>query len=107
MGMVATGGLLPDLTIVLDIAPDAATARVGSARDRIEDRPLFYRERVRAGYLAAARGESDPGGAVDEPNSCPYYPAPIVVIDASDDPDTVFEQIQREVLRVLALRPRP
>ena len=63
MGMVATGGLLPDLTIVLDIAPDTATARVGSARDRIEDRPLFYRERVRAGYLAAARGESDPGGA--------------------------------------------
>ena len=55
MGMVATGGLLPDLTLVLDIAPDAALARVGAARDRIEDRPLFYRERVRAGYLAAAR----------------------------------------------------
>jgi dTMP kinase len=60
VGMVATGGLLPDLTIVLDIAPDTASARVGPARDRIEDRPLFYRERVRAGYLAAARGESDP-----------------------------------------------
>ena len=60
MGMVATGGLLPDLTIVLDIAPDAAAARVGAARDRIEDRPLFYHERVRAGYLAAARGEARP-----------------------------------------------
>jgi dTMP kinase len=107
VGMVATGGILPDLTIVLDIAPDTAAARVGSARDRIEDRPLFYRERVRAGYLAAARGESDPGATVEEPRSCPYYPAPIVLIDASNDPDTVFKEIQREVLRVLANRTRP
>ena len=29
VGMVATSGLLPDLTIVLDIRPAAATARVG------------------------------------------------------------------------------
>jgi dTMP kinase len=107
VGMVATGGLLPDLTIVLDIAPDTASARVGPARDRIEDRPLFYRERVRAGYLAAARGESDPGTTPGEPMGCPYYPAPIVLIDASNDPDTVFREIKREVERVLAIRPRP
>jgi dTMP kinase len=107
VGMVATGGLLPDLTIVLDIAPDTASARVGPARDRIEDRPLFYRERVRAGYLAAARGEPDPGATPGQPTSCPYYPAPIVLIDASNDPDTVFREIKREVERVLAIRPRP
>jgi dTMP kinase len=107
VGMVATGGLLPDLTIVLDIAPDTASARVGPARDRIEDRPLFYRERVRAGYLAAARAESDPGATPGEPMGCPYYPAPIVLIDASNDPDTVFREIKREVERVLAIRPRP
>jgi hypothetical protein len=29
------------------------------------------------------------------------------LIDASQDPDTVFQDIQREVLRVLAIRPRP
>ena len=57
--------------------------------------------------ISRQRGESDPGGAVDEPKSCPYYPAPIVVIDASDDPDTVFREIQREVLCVLANRTRP
>ncbi len=55
VGMVATSGLLPDLTLVLDIAPSAARDRIGPGRDRIEDRPLFYRERVRAGYLAAAQ----------------------------------------------------
>jgi dTMP kinase len=107
VGMVATGGVLPDLTIVLDIAPDVATARVGLARDRIEDRPLFYRERVRAGYLAAARDESEPGATPGEPACCPFYPSPIVLIDASNDPDTVFQEIKREVLRVLENRPRP
>ena len=107
VGMVATSGLLPDLTLVLDIAPDAAAARVGRPRDRIEDRPLFYHERVRAGYLAAARGEAGAGTDGVERAVCPYYPAPIVLIDASNDPETVFEQIKCEVERVLALDPRP
>jgi dTMP kinase len=95
VGMVATSGLLPDLTLVLDIAPVAAQVRIGPARDRIEDRPLSYREQVRAGYLAAATAEP------------PYYPAPIVVIDSSADPDAVFDQIKCEVERVLAFGPRP
>jgi dTMP kinase len=107
VGMVATSGLLPDLTLVLDIAPEAAAARVGPPRDRIEDRPLFYHERVRAGYLAAARGDGSAGPDVGETAGCPFYPAPIVLIDASSDPDTVFEQVKYEVERVLALRPRP
>ncbi len=67
VGLSATAGLLPDLTIVLDIAPGEALARIGAPRDRIEDRPLFYHERVRAGYLAAAGGQDEPtgdGGAV-------------------------------------------
>ena len=107
VGMVATSGLMPDLTLVLDIAPQAAAARVGLPRDRIEDRPLFYHERVRAGYLAAARGEArvEPDGG--DAAHCSYYPAPIVLIDASSDPATVFEQVKYEVERVLALRPRP
>jgi dTMP kinase len=107
VGMVATGGLLPDLTLVLDIAPEAAAARVGLPRDRIEDRPLFYHERVRAGYLAAARGEAGPGPDSAETAHCQFYPAPIVLIDSSSDPETVFEQVKYEVERVLALRPRP
>ena len=107
VGMVATSGLLPDLTLVLDIAPEAAAARVGPPRDRIEDRPLFYHERVRAGYLAAARGEAGPGPDGGEDPHCPFYPAPIVLIDASIEPETVFEQVKSEVERVLALRPRP
>lgn len=107
VGMVATSGLLPDLTLVLDIAPEAAAARVGLPRDRIEDRPLFYHERVRAGYLAAVRGEAGTGPDCGQDAHCPFYPAPIVLIDASGDPEAVFEQVKYEVERVLALRPRP
>jgi dTMP kinase len=107
VGMVATGGLLPDLTIVLDIAPDAAATRMGASRDRIEDRPLFYRERVRAGYLAAAQAQAGCESTDLDSPFCPYYPSPMVLIDSSPDAETVFEQIKAEVQRVVALDSRP
>jgi len=100
VGRIATGDLLPDLTIVLDVAPEVARARVGPARDRIEDRPGPYHDRARDGYLEAARGST---GGTAAPTS---DPPPIVLIDASADPQTVFERIQSEVERVLALDPR-
>ncbi len=100
VGRVATAGLLPDLTLVLDVSADAARARVGPARDRIEDRPAEYQRQVRAGFVDAAGVHDGPGGL------CPYYPAPLVLIDAMGDPDAVFHQIKSEVQRVLALGPR-
>jgi dTMP kinase len=102
VGMIATAGLLPDLTIVLDIAPAQALARLGAARDRIEDRPLFYQERVRAGFLAAAREQGAASTELAEGGS--VYPAPIVVIDASVDADTVFKRIQQAVEQALSRR---
>jgi dTMP kinase len=101
VGMIATAGLLPDLTIVLDIAPEQATKRLGAARDRIEDRPLFYHERVRAGYLAAAKGESEASTEQSE-SAASFYPAPIVLIDASVDSETVFKRVQRVVEQALS-----
>jgi len=98
VGLAATGHLLPDLTLLLDVPPEVARARVGGARDRIEDRPEAYHAHVREGFLRAARlGREAP---------CPYYPAPIVVIDASADPETVARRIRSEVERALALGPR-
>jgi dTMP kinase len=99
-GISATGGLLPDLTIILDVAPETARGRVGPARDRIEDRPADYHDRVREGYLqaAGARGDDDMWSV--------YYPAPTVLVDATASLDAVFQAIQSEVNRVLALDPR-
>jgi dTMP kinase len=100
VGEVASGGLLPDLTLVLDVAPDVARSRVGAARDRIEDRPADYRERVRAGYLEAAGADRGPSWAES------WYPAPTVLVDVSGDLDAVFERIKKEVEGALALGPR-
>lgn len=99
VGMVATGGLLPDLTLILDISPEAGRARTGPARDRIEARPDEYQERVRLGFLEAARH-------ADEPEGCRYFPAPLAVIPGELDPDAVFEKVQEEVGHVLALGSR-
>lgn len=100
VGRATAGGLLPDLTIVLDVAPETARGRMGAARDRIEDRPPHYHDRVRAGYLEVARAGLG-GGAGSS-----MYPAPIALVDASASPDAVFESIKSEVARVLALDPR-
>ena len=54
---LATGGLDPDLTIVLDLDPREGLSRararnaVGGGASRIDDRPLEYHERVRDGFL--------------------------------------------------------
>jgi dTMP kinase len=100
VGDVATGRLRPDLTLILDVDVDVARARVGGARDRIEDRPADYQARVRQGYREATQGT----GRRSALSLC--YRAPIVLIDASADPETVFTRIQSEVSRVLALDSR-
>lgn len=99
VGLEATGGLLPDLTLVLDVPAECARARVAEARDRIEDRPNAYHAKVREGFLRASQ-EGRTG-------ACAYYPAPIAVVDASGDTETVAGLIRSEVERALALGPRP
>ncbi|HWE04214.1 MAG TPA: dTMP kinase [Tepidisphaeraceae bacterium] len=54
---VAIQGRWPDLTILLDMPPDAGLARVRRARDRIEQRPMDYHEQVRKNYLAQAQAD--------------------------------------------------
>ena len=55
----ATGGLAPDLTLLLDIPPAEGLARAGEAGDYLEREGIAFHERVRAGYRALA--EAEPG----------------------------------------------
>lgn len=72
LNRVATGGLMPDLTLVLDV--DAAAGLAGATvagADRVEAAGLEFHERVRAGFLALAAAEPDrikvvPRGTVAE-----------------------------------------
>jgi dTMP kinase len=90
IGRFATGGLGPDLTLVLDLPLDAATARRKRAADRLESRAHEYHERVREGFLAAAQ----------------HRPKRIRVIDAAGPVEVVHERIREEVSRVLGAGPR-
>ncbi len=51
VGRVATGGLDPDLTIVLDLPVELAAQRIDRTRDRLESRGIEYFRRVREGFL--------------------------------------------------------
>jgi dTMP kinase len=51
VGEIATGGLQPDLTIVLDIAVEQALGRIERGFDRLESRGTEYMEKVRLGFL--------------------------------------------------------
>ena len=55
------GGLVPDLTLILDLPVEQAIVRRGRSADRMESRGLEYLERVRARLLgrSGTRGERD------------------------------------------------
>jgi len=58
----ATEGLLPHLTVLLDLGPAVGRARLDSSRtryDRLEAEQLEFHERVRAAYRALADAEPE------------------------------------------------
>jgi dTMP kinase len=54
----ATGGIVPELTILLDLSPAAGLGRRARSADRLEAEPAEFHQRVRAGFLALA--DADP-----------------------------------------------
>ena len=59
VGKCATGGLHPDITIVLDIDPEVAFRRMQGSPDRLEKRGIEYFRLVQNGFLQQA---SNAGG---------------------------------------------
>lgn len=81
---LATFGIVPDLTILLDISYDEGFGRKSIDEslknlDRIESKGREYHDKVRAGYLQLAK---------DEPNR-------IKVVDASKNKEEVFKNITK------------
>lgn len=51
---IATDGLMPDVTFVLDLPVSAALQRLGKNLDRMESRGVEYFEKVRTGFIREA-----------------------------------------------------
>ena len=58
LNVQATGGVLPDLTLLFDLAPEVGLRRIrGRALDHFEREALPFHRRVRRGYLEVLRAE--------------------------------------------------
>ncbi len=89
LNMLATGGVLPDLTLVLDLDPAAGMRRIhGRALDAFEKMDLAFHRRVREGYLEIARNDK----------------SRVLVLAADRDPDTLHAEIVRVVEERLSRR---
>ena len=85
----ATDGLVPDLTLLLDIDPEVGLARIAQ-KDRLDRQPLEFHRAVRAGFLALAASE----------------PVRFVTLDAAGPPEATAERAYRAVFERLVLRER-
>ena len=89
LSLWAADGLLPDLTILLDLDPAAGRERMAAREDapydRLEEAGEAFAERVRAAYLELAAAE----------------PERFAVIDASGTPADVHERVVSHVRAML------
>jgi dTMP kinase len=85
IGNLATEGIEPDLTLVLDLPVATALTRRNRQADRLESRDLTFHQKVRDGFLHEAQRRPDK----------------IKVIDASGDIDDIQREIQTQIVPFL------
>ena len=86
LNKVATGGLKPDLTILLDVDTTTGLGRAkAKGIDRMEKKQLAYHKRVRAGYMKLAK----------------IYPGRIKVIKVDGSIEDTQVMVRREAERVI------
>lgn len=88
LSLWATEGLLPDLTVLLDLDESSARVRLDAEDkpfDRLEAEAAEFHQRVRHGFLALAAAE----------------PNRFIVIDASQPIEQIADQIRERVEQLL------
>ncbi|MEK7791245.1 MAG: dTMP kinase, partial [Deltaproteobacteria bacterium] len=86
LNLFATGGLEPDLTLILDCPVEKGLSRLQSRKknlDRLEKEKRSFHERVRRGYLLLAS----------------INPRRVRVIDGNREPKEVHQDILKQVLK--------
>ena len=83
LNRIATGGLTPDITFILDLSPEIGLSRQqqgGTHRDRLDRESLELHHKVREGYLSIAKANSHR----------------VKLIDAAQSPDVVHTEVLAE-----------
>ncbi|MDP6569995.1 MAG: dTMP kinase [Candidatus Marinimicrobia bacterium] len=80
---IATMGLEPEITFIIDIPPEVASARLETTDpDRMESTGLEFFQKVRKGYLVISK---------ENPHRC-------VNINGNQNPGEVFNEIQQVIM---------
>ena len=77
LNMIATSGLMPDITFIVDCIPSTAFSRLMSKHDRLESEGVSFMEKVRDGFLKIADFDKDR----------------VIIVDGSQDIKTVENNI--------------
>ena len=85
LGRAAIHGVMPALTVLLDLPTERGFARLRRRRDRMERKARGFHRRVRAGFVRLAKRE----------------PRRFVIIDASQSAEAVRRQLEAVVIRRL------
>ncbi|MFZ5597187.1 MAG: dTMP kinase [Bacillota bacterium] len=85
VGSLSGMGLIPDLTILLDMRPERALSRLKGPPDRMEGEGAEFLGRVREGFLA--RAAADPGR--------------YLVLDGEKSEEELFQRVFAAVLKYL------
>ncbi|MFF1499477.1 dTMP kinase [Streptomyces sp. NPDC058316] len=83
----ATSGLVPHLTVLLDVDPETARERFTEAPDRLESEPPEFHARVRSGFLTLAAAD----------------PTRYLVVDAGQDPEAITTVVRHRLDQLLPL----
>ncbi|WP_411096917.1 dTMP kinase [Streptomyces sp. 020-2-3H-GM] len=83
----ATSGLVPHLTVLLDVDPATARERFTEAPDRLESEPAEFHERVRSGFLTLAAAD----------------PTRYLVVDAGQEPESITTVVRHRLDQLLPL----
>ncbi|MBM7437587.1 dTMP kinase [Streptomyces sp. HB132] len=83
----ATSGLVPHLTVLLDVDPQTARERFTEAPDRLESEPAEFHNRVRSGFLTLAAAD----------------PSRYLVVDAGQEPEAITTVVRHRLDRLLPL----
>ncbi len=78
VGRIATGGLEPQLTCILDVPVELALQRINRGLDRLESRGAGYMQKVRDGYVQEAHNLGAKAEVIDASQAPAHIHARII-----------------------------